>query len=191
MAYANYETREIHCKVLMIGAKGSGKTTNLRSVYRRSSQRLAQSSEQFIDDSFVPYEFIPLSLGQLKDFHVKMHLYTLPEPLLYPSFNQVLLKGVDGVLFVIDSSLGALQENLDSWLKAKDMFAAEGINLVGLPRLLQYNKRDHEEALPVDILRQEFNSTGLTEVEAIATQHQGTLESIQRLSSLILEEFGK
>jgi signal recognition particle receptor subunit beta len=191
MAYANFETREIHCKVLYLGAPGAGKTANLRSIYRRSSIRLTREPAEFIADNFAPYEFIPLSLGQLKDFHVKLHVYTMPEHGLYPTFNMVLLKGIDGLVFVVDSCLSALQENLDSWQHTKELLTQEGINFSALPRVIQYNKRDHEEAIALDVLKQELNPNGLADIEAVATQHIGTLETIQKISGLILDELGK
>jgi signal recognition particle receptor subunit beta len=191
MAYANFETREIHCKVLYMGARGAGKTANLRSIYRRSSIRLTRDPFVFTDDAMSPYEFMPLSIGQLRDFHVKMHIYTMPEHNLYPTFNMVLLRGLDGIVFVADSCLSSLQENLDTWSQTKDLLTQEGYNFSSLPRIIQYNKRDHEEAIPLEILRQELNPNGLQDIEAVATQHVGTLETVQKIAGLILDELGK
>ncbi len=191
MAYANFETREIHCKVLYMGAHGAGKTANLRSIYKRSTIRLAREPVTFVDDQASPYEFLPLSIGQLRDFHVKMHIYTMPENSLYPTFNMVLLRGLDGLVFVADSGLAALQENIDAWSHAKDLLTQEGYNFSALPRVIQYNKRDVETAIPLELLRQELNPHGLQDVEAVATQHLGTLETIQKIAGLILDEMGK
>ncbi len=191
MAYANLETREIHCKVLYCGPQGSGKTENFRSIFQRSSIRLSKSLVHYSENRFSPFEFIPLSLGQLKDFHVKLHIYTIPEHALYPTFNMVLLRGVDGIVFVADSRLGSLQENLDSWLQIRDLLTIEGYNFSSIPRVIQYNKRDHEEAITIEALRQELNPTGIHDIEAIATKHVGTMETVHKISSLILDEFGK
>ncbi len=191
MAYANFETREIHCKVLYLGPRGSGKTENLRSIYRRSSVRLAKEPFAFEDEKVIPYEFIPLSIGQLRDFHMKMHIYTLPEHTLYPTFNMVLLRGLDGIVFVADSCLSSLQDNIDAWTATKELLTLEGYNLSALPRVMQYNKRDHEEALALEILQHELNPHGMQEIEAVATQHLGTLETVQKIAGLILDELGK
>ncbi|MFY7929565.1 MAG: hypothetical protein ACOVS5_11905, partial [Oligoflexus sp.] len=168
-------------------ARGAGKTANLRSIYRRSSIRLTRDPFVFTDDAMSPYEFMPLSIGQLRDFHVKMHIYTMPEHNLYPTFNMVLLRGLDGIVFVADSCLSSLQENLDTWSQTKDLLTQEGYNFSSLPRIIQYNKRDHEEAIPLEILRQELNPNGLQDIEAVATQHVGTLETVQKIAGLILE----
>ncbi len=191
MAYANFETKEIHCKILVCGPPGAGKTENLRSVYKRSSVRLTKDTIYFEDSRFGPFEFIPLSIGQLRDFHVKIHIFTTPEHSLYPTFNMVLLRGIDGVVFIADSRLSSLQENVDSWLQVRDMLTMEGYNFSALPRVIQYNKRDHEEALSIESLRQELNPTGLHDIEAVATKHIGTLETIHKITGLILDEFGK
>lgn len=191
MAYANFETREIHCKVLYLGATGAGKTQNLRSIYQRSNLRLAREPVVFDEPSHVPYEFLPLGIGQLRDFQVKLHLYTMPDHNLYPTFSMVLTRSIDGIVFVVDSCIGALQENIDAWIRFKDLLTQEGYNFSALPRVLQYNKRDHPEAIPLDVLRNEFNPNGLAEVEAVATQHLGTLETVQKISGLVLDELGK
>lgn len=191
MAYANFETREIHCKVLYLGPRGAGKTANLRSIYRRSSVRLAKEPLAFEDEKAIPYEFIPLSIGQLRDFHMKMHIYTLPEHNLYPTFNMVLLRGLDGIVFVADSCLSALPDNIEAWATTKELLTLEGYNLSALPRVMQYNKRDHEQALALEILQQELNPNGMHEIEAVATQHLGTLETVQKIAGLILDELAK
>jgi len=191
MAYANFETREIHCKILYVGARGSGKTENLKSIFHKAQVRLTKEPLTFEDKFNAPFEFMPLSIGQLKDFHVKLHIYTLPEHNLYPTFNMVITRGIDGIVFVVDSSLSALQDNIDAWLKLKDLLTQEGYNLSSLPRVLQYNKRDERDALTLEALRNEFNAQGLVDVEAIATQHLGTMETVQKISGLVLDELGR
>jgi hypothetical protein len=103
----------------------------------------------------------------------------------------VLLRGVDGLVFVADSRLSCLQENLDAWMQVRDLFTTEGYNFTSLPRILQFNKRDHEEAISIDSLRQELNPNGLLDIEAVATKHVGTLETVHKISTLILDEFSK
>ncbi len=191
MAYANFETREIHCKILYVGARGSGKTENLKSIFHKAQVRLTKEPLTFQEKFSAPFEFMPLSIGQLKDFHVKLHIYTLPEHNLYPTFNMVIARGIDGIVFVVDSSLSALQNNIDAWLKLKDLLTLEGYNLSSLPRVLQYNKRDEKDALSLESLRSEFNPQGLADVEAIATQHLGTMETVQKISGLVLDELGR
>lgn len=191
MAYANFETREIHCKVLYVGAKGAGKTENLKSIFQKSQIRLTREAIAFEDRANAPFEFMPLSIGQLKDFHVKLHIYTMPDHNLYPTFNMVITRGIDGIVFVVDSAMAALQDNIDAWAKLKDTLAHEGYNFAAIPRVLQYNKRDCHDALTVEALRNEFNPVGLLDIEAVATEHLGTLETVQKISGLVLDELGK
>jgi signal recognition particle receptor subunit beta len=191
MAYANFETREIHCKVLYAGAKGSGKTENLKSIFQRTQLALTRAPLAFEAHHKAPFEFIPLSIGQLKDFHVKLHIYTLPEHNLYPTFNMIITRGIDGIVFVVDSSVRALQDNIDAWAKLKDMLILEGYNFASLPRVIQYNKRDGNDALSLEALRHEFNAAGQSEIEAVAAHHIGTLETVQKISGLVLDELGR
>ncbi len=191
MAYANFETREIHCKILYVGAPGSGKTENLRSLYDQTEVRFTKDGVTFDGKQNSPFEFLPLSIGQLKDFHVKLHLYTLPHHNLYPTFNMVITRGIDGIVFVVDSQMSALQDNLDAWAKLKELLLQEGYNVATLPKVLQYNKRDKTDSLALEALRSEFYAPGIPEIEAVASEHVGTLETVQKISSLVLDEIGR
>lgn len=191
MAFTNLETREINCKVLYLGPPGSGKTTNFQSIYQQRGLSLSQDRFQLEPEKSPFFEFLPLSLGYLKDFQIRLHLYTMTLSPLYRTVSATLVKGVDGVVFVFDSRFAALEANLNCWRESKEIFSRLGQNLIMLPKVLQYNKRDHEEALPLELLRNELNPSGLPEVEASATMSRGTLETVQAIARAVLDQLNE
>lgn len=191
MAFTNLETKEINCKVLYLGPKSSGKTSNFASIFQHSQDKLSNNRFMLEQESDPFFEFLPISLGYLKDFHVKLHLYTLPRESMYETVNSVLLKGLDGFVYVFDSRLQAMQENLRHWMATKDFLASEGFNMLTLPRVLQYNKRDHPEAVAIEVLRHELNPGGASDIEASASQSLGTLETVQLISQKILDQLAE
>lgn len=189
MAFTNFDTKEINCKIVYMGAKGSGKTANLRSVLGLLSQEIKQGLFEIEDIGITPYfEFLPISLGMVKDYHIKMHLYTLPPFTLYDSVPSTILKGIDGWVYVCDSSVSALQDNIQGLQKAKRLLQDEGHNLGDLPCVIQYNKSDVSPRVPTVILRRELNTFNVPDVEAVAHQSIGTLETIHAMADLILEQ---
>ena len=191
MAFTNLETREINCKVLFLGPQGAGKTTNFQSIYRERGLSLSQDRFQLEPEKSPFFEFLPLSLGHLKDFQIKLHLYTMTLSPLYRTVMSTLIKGVDGVVFVFDSRFTALENNMDCWRESKELFSRLGQNLIMLPKVLQYNKRDHDDALPLELLRHELNPGGLPEVEATAIHSQGTLETVQAIARGVLDQLSE
>lgn len=193
MAFTNYESKEINCKVVYFGPQGSGKTSNLRAVFSDTSSEVRSGILEFGDkvSSTQYFDFLPISLGYVQDFHVKMHLYTLPNNSLYETTRSVILKGMDGYVFVADSSMEALMSNLDAYRETQDILAQEGMAPLEMPRVIQYNKRDLPDAIPVGALRREINLQGAPDIEAIAKNSQGTLETLQEMAKLILQGMGQ
>ncbi len=191
MAFTNLETREIHCKVLFLGPKGSGKTTNFQDIYKQTTLKHDQHKLTIEPEESPFFEFLPISLGYLRDFHVKLHLYTVSLSPLYTSVFPVLLKGVDGLVFVFDGSLEAMMDNRNELQEAKDLLARHGHNFATLAKVIQFNKRDHEASLPIEILRRELNSAGLADVEAVAKRSIGTMETIQAIGKQILDQLAR
>lgn len=191
MAFTNLETKEINCKVLYLGPKSSGKSSNFESIYKQCEDRLHEGHVELHREKDPFFEFIPLSLGYLKDFHVKLHLYTLPSSLIYETVHSVLLKGLDGFVYVFDSRLSAMYDNLSHWYQAKEMLSREGYNMLTLPRVFQYNKRDHPEAVSLNILRHELNPGGSADIESSAIQSVGTLETVLQISQQVLDQLAE
>ncbi len=190
MAFTNFDTKEINCKVLYLGPRGAGKTENLRSIYKSTSAEV-RSGLLELEDAAGPtrfFDFLPISLGHVRDFHIKLHLYTLPTNSLYDSVASVILKGVDGFVYVADSRVEAMADNVESLQAARKLLAEEGLNVADMPRVVQYNKRDLPDVLPLEILRQELNPGGVPDQKAVASQSVGTMETLQAMAKLILRK---
>jgi mutual gliding-motility protein MglA len=185
MAFTNFETKEIHAKVIYFGPSGSGKTTNLKNILAKTSIEIQSGLLELQDEGLSTqfFDFLPLSLGQFRDFHFKVHLFTLPLNELYQTVPTVILKGVDGCVFVADSRVEALAENTECLKKVKALLTEEGYNTADIPWVIQYNKRDLAEATPVALLRQQLNpAQRFPELEAIAHKGDGVLETIEALA---------
>lgn len=190
MAFTNFETKEINCKIIYFGPRGAGKTANLRAIYAGTSQDV-RSGLLELENSTEPtkfFDFLPLSLGHVKEFHLKLHLFTLPTNPLYESVNSVILKGVDGFVFVADSRVEAMADNVESLKAARQLLTNAGINVAELPRVFQYNKRDLTDILPLEVLKQELNPSNVPDHKAVATESQGTMETLQSMAKLVLKQ---
>jgi signal recognition particle receptor subunit beta len=190
VAFTNFDTKDIHCKVIYFGPSAAGKSENLRSVFKQTSAEVRSGllELQQDDGSTRYFDFLPLSIGQLGDFHVKMHLFTLPTSSLYESTASVILRGVDGFVFVADSRVESLIDNSEAMNQCRRLLQDEGYNVADLPRAIQYNKRDLNDILPIDVLRQELNSAGYPDFEAVATQNVGVMECLESLARQIMDK---
>lgn len=190
MAFTNFETKEINCKIIYFGPRGAGKTENLRSIYKNSSADVRNGLIELDEGQGATrfFDFLPLSMGQIRDFHLKLHLFTLPANPLYESVQSVILKGVDGFVFVADSRVEAMADNVDGMSAARRILAAQGYNVSDMPRVIQYNKRDLGDVLPLELLRQELNPGQLPDQKAVASQSIGTMETLQAMAKLVLKK---
>lgn len=189
MAFTNFETREIHCKVLYFGPQSAGKTLNLKSIY---SSTAGEMKAGMIDMSGnggpTPFfDFLPVSLGKIKDFHVKLHIYTMPSHTLYETLQHTLMKGLDAFVFVADSRVESMADNLDTMAHVRRLLGEHGYNISEMPRVIQYNKRDMEQVMPVEVLREELNAGGFPDHEAVAIRSVGTLETLQSVAKQIIK----
>lgn len=189
MAFTNFDSKEIHCKIVYFGAVGSGRTTNLRAVLQQTSPEFKTGLYELSAVYEQPYyEFVPISLGRVRHFHIKMHVYVLPEKFLFDSVEGTFMRGIDGVVFVCDSRLQAMAKNEDAFNNAQRLLVKHGYNLGDLPRVIQYNHTDADDAVGTQILRHHFNSGGLPDCEAVATTQVGTLEALQLMAKSILDQ---
>jgi signal recognition particle receptor subunit beta len=188
MAFTNFETREIHCKVVYFGPGGAGKTINLKSIYSTTATELKSGMVDMTGPGGPTpfFDFLPVSIGTIKNHHVKLHLYTMPSHPLYETLLHTMLKGVDAFVFVADSRMEAMADNLDAMTNVRHLLTDHGYSFPDVPRVIQYNKRDMEQLMPVDILREELNPAGFPDHEAIATRSIGTLETLQSVARQIV-----
>lgn len=184
MAFTNFETQEINCKILYGGPKGSGKTANLRSLLQKTSADVKTGVLELGD---VPgptqfFDFLPISLGQVNGFHLKLHLITLPQNSIYETLPGILVRGIDGIVFVADSRIESMVDNIEALVAMRRFLSEEGYSVADLPKVLQYNKRDLKDIAPLEVLRQELNPGRDPEIEAVALQNVGTLETLHAMA---------
>lgn len=193
MSFINYASREINCKIVYYGPGLCGKTTNLQYVYQKTATEakgkmisLATETERTLF-----FDFLPLSLGEIRGFKTRFHLYTVPGQVFYDASRKLILKGVDGVVFVADSQEERYDANIESLDNLRFNLQEQGYDLDKLPFIIQYNKRDLPNAMPVDELRKDLNLTGVPDFEACAATGEGVFETLKAVAKLILIELKK
>jgi signal recognition particle receptor subunit beta len=193
MSFINYMAREINCKIVYYGPGLCGKTTNLQHIYERTNPdakgkmiSLATETERTLF-----FDFLPLSLGEIRGFKTRFHLYTVPGQVFYDASRKLILKGVDGVIFVADSQFERVEANLESVDNLRTNLGEQGYNLDKLPYVIQYNKRDLPNAVEVAELRSQLNPTGVPDFEAVARTGEGVFETLKAVSKLVLTELRK
>jgi len=193
MAFTNYKTHEINCKIVYFGARGCGKSANLRAIYEKTSSDMQGGSLSLAKDSGpTPYfDFLPVSVGEVNGYHIKMHLYTVPTNPLLSQAISTMLHGIDGAIFVVDSAPSALASNFEAFRHMQSSINNAGVIFADLPQVVQFNKRDLPNAIESKILKREFNAINRTELEAIANRGVGTLETLQAMTKLVVDRLSK
>ena len=193
MSFINYMAREINCKIVYYGPGLCGKTTNLQHIYERTNPdakgkmiSLATETERTLF-----FDFLPLSLGEIRGFKTRFHLYTVPGQVFYDASRKLILKGVDGVIFVADSQFERLEANQESLDNLRDNLAEQGYDLSKIPFVIQYNKRDLPNVVELDELRATLNPAGVPDFEANARTGEGVFETLKAVSKLVLTELKK
>jgi len=193
MSFINYASREINCKIVYYGPGLCGKTTNLQFVYQKTAPdakgkmiSLATETERTLF-----FDFLPLSLGEIRGFKTRFHLYTVPGQVFYDASRKLILKGVDGVVFVADSQEERIDANIESLENLRINLKEQGYDLDKLPYIIQYNKRDLPGTMSVAELRRELNPTSVPEFEACATTGEGVFETLKAVAKLILVDLKK
>ncbi len=188
MSLINYASREINCKVVYYGPGLCGKTTNLQYVHTKVSPEtrgklISLATEM---DRTLFFDFLPLELGKIRGFQTRFHLYTVPGQVYYNASRKLILKGVDGVVFVADSQVERMDANIESLHNLHENLAEQGLQLEELPYVIQYNKRDLTNALPVLELREELNIRNVLDFEAVAITGVGVFDTLKTVSKLIM-----
>jgi mutual gliding-motility protein MglA len=193
MSFINYASREINCKIVYYGPGLCGKTTNLQYVYQKTAAdakgkmiSLATETERTLF-----FDFLPLALGEIRGFKTRFHLYTVPGQVFYDASRKLILKGVDGVVFVADSQEERYDANIESLDNLRFNLTEQGYDLDKIPFIIQYNKRDLPSAMPLDELRRDLNPTGVPEFEACAATGEGVFETLKAVAKLILIDLKK
>ncbi|HQT94405.1 MAG: gliding-motility protein MglA [Acidobacteria bacterium 21-70-11] len=193
MSFINYASREINCKIVYYGPGLGGKTTNLQYVYERTNP---QNKGQLISlatetDRTLFFDFLPLDLGSVRGFRTRFHLYTVPGQVFYDASRKLILKGVDGVIFVADSQEARMDANQESLDNLKHNLRENGFDLGLIPYALQFNKRDLAGAVPYDVMLRALQIKGEPTFEAVAPKGIGVFETLKAVAKQVLQELSK
>lgn len=188
MSFINYNKKEIHCKIVYYGPSLSGKTTNLQWIYKELQEKQKSDLYSLPTDTerTLFFDFLPLEVGEINGYKVRFHLYTVPGQVVYEASRRLILKGLDGVIFVADSQETRLEENLRSWEGLKSNLERQGYNYKNIPIVIQYNKQDLSNAMNETKLRLELNPETFVDFKAEAHKGVGVLESLQAVSKSII-----
>lgn len=188
MSFINYNAKEIHCKVVYYGPSLSGKTTNIQWVYQKTADdqksKLVALNTDIERTLF--FDFLPLNVGDIRGFQTRFHLYTVPGQVVYDASRKLILKGLDGVIFVADSQVERMEENIESLRNLERNLEQQGYNIREIPLIMQYNKRDLPNVASMAELRSALNPYNAPEIEAIASEGRGVFESLKTVSKSII-----
>jgi hypothetical protein len=188
MALINVASREIHCKIVYYGIGFSGKTTNLQYIQRRAPANvrgnlLSVSTEQ---ERTLFFDFLPLDLGTVHGFHVRFQLYTVPGQVLYERTRMAVLNGVDGVVQVVDSAPDKLEENFQSFIELESNMRQMGKDLATFPFVIQWNKRDLPNVMPISTLDRYLNRRLVPAFETCAVAGTGVFATLREICKLVM-----
>jgi len=193
LSFINFAAREINCKIVYYGPGLSGKTTNLQWIFDKTSERqkgkmISLATET---DRTLFFDFLPLDLGTVRGFKTRFHLYTVPGQVFYDASRKLILRGVDGVVFVADSQEERMDANLEALDNLVDNLKEHGYDLNKLPYVLQLNKRDLPNVLGVDALKKDLVKRGEAVFEGVAFQGTGVFETLKEVARQVLIELKK
>ena len=193
MSFINYSSREINCKIVYYGPGLCGKTTNLHYIYKKTNPdskgkmiSLATETERTLF-----FDFLPLALGEIRGFKTRFHLYTVPGQVFYDASRKLILKGVDGVVFVADSQVERMEANIESVENLLIKLAEQGYNLETVPYVIQYNKRDLPNVVPVVEMKKALNPRSVPDFEAIASEGGGVFDTLKAIAKQVIMELKK
>jgi len=195
MTFINYASREINCKIVYYGPGLCGKTTNLQFIYEKTNPNskgklISLATET---DRTLFFDFLPLELGNVRGFKTRFHLYTVPGQVFYDASRKLILKGVDGVIFVADSQRERMDANVESLRNLEQNLKAQGYDIRSIPYVLQLNKRDLPSAVPVDEMKAKLAIDNEPVLEAIAASEEGmgVFDTLKAVAKLVLQDLTK
>ena len=195
MTFINYASREINCKIVYYGPGLCGKTTNLQFIYDKTNptakgKLISLATET---DRTLFFDFLPLELGNVRGFKTRFHLYTVPGQVFYDASRKLILKGVDGVIFVADSQRERMAANVESLQNLDANLKSQGYDLVGIPYVLQLNKRDLPNVVPVEEMKKQLVMRDEPVLEAIAKSSNGAgvFDTLKAVAKLVLRDLTK
>ncbi len=189
MSFVNSVSKEVNCKIVYVGTGLSGKTTNVQYIYEntqtdRAGKLVSLSTE---NERTLFFDFLPLSVGEVRGYKTRFHLYTIPGQTFYEASRDFILKGVDGVVFVVDSAPERLDANIEAWEQFQQALLRQGYDLARIPIVFQYNKRDLPNALSLQELESTFNLGRKPSFEAVANRGEGVMSTLESISQMVMD----
>jgi mutual gliding-motility protein MglA len=193
MTFINYASREINCKIVYYGPGLCGKTTNLQYIYEKTNpgakgKLISLATET---DRTLFFDFLPLELGTVRGFKTRFHLYTVPGQVFYDASRKLILKGVDGVIFVADSQVERMDANVEAIENLQANLKSQGYDLMNIPYVLQLNKRDLPNVESVEEMKRLLMKKNEPVIEAVASKGPGVFETLKGVAKLVLSELTK
>lgn len=194
MSTINFSAREINFKIVYYGPGLSGKTTNLKQIYDRVP---AESKGDMVslateDERTLFFDFLPLDLGKVNGFTTRFHLYTVPGQVFYNTSRKIILRGVDGIVFVADSAPNRLRANAESLRNLRENLTEHNLWLEEIPHVIQVNKRDLPDALPTEMIQAVLDPRSEVPLfEAVAANFDGVFEPLRAVSGMVLEKLAQ
>ncbi|MEC8624198.1 MAG: GTPase domain-containing protein [Bdellovibrionota bacterium] len=188
MSFVNYHSKEVNCKIVYYGPGLGGKTTNLQHVYKKTSKdvRSEMITLNTENERTLFFDFLPLDLGEIRGFKTRFHLYTVPGQVFYEASRKLILRGLDGIIFVADSQLEKMESNIESLKGLENNLIDQGLDMEGLPLVMQWNKRDLPNTTPIKDLEKNLNKWKSPSFEAVASDGQGVFDALKMISKLVL-----
>ncbi len=190
MAVIKYASREIICKIVYYGPGRAGKTTNVKYLFskiptQRKSDIISMATKQ---DRTLFFDFMPIELGTFKNFNTRLQIYTVPGQVVYDSTRKLVLRGADGVVFVADSRKIRMEDNLWSWENMLENLEENNLKIEDIPIVMEYNKRDLEDIIPVEELDSQLNPDNYLSFPSIATTGEGIVRVFKTIGTEVLKQ---
>ncbi len=189
MSFVNDNEKEIHCKIVYYGPSLGGKTTNVQWIYAKTAKD--QNAQLNVmpgpeNERTLFFDFLPLFVGDIQGYKTRFHLYSVPGQVVYDASRRLIMKGLDGVVFVADSQPERMEENLQSLKNLEINLKHQGYDIKEVPLVIQYNKRDLKNLVPISEMRRQLNKYNSPEFEAVASQGVGVFESLKTVSKTVI-----
>lgn len=190
MSFINYQKKEINFKIVYYGPAQSGKTTSLEYIYGKTKgSSKSKLIQQEANERTLFFDFMPLFLSEVDGFKTRFHLYTVPGQVLYEDSRRLILKGVDGVVFVADSSVDQMEANLKALDNLRANLTEQAVGIDRVPMVIQYNKRDLKTAANLEAMRKLVNTMGVADFESVALKGEGVFEAFRQLAKEVIRDY--
>jgi len=188
MSFVNDNAKEIHCKIVYYGPSLGGKTTNIQWVFAKTASEQGRELNVMSTENerTLFFDFLPLFVGDIRGYKTRFHLYTVPGQVVYDASRKLIMKGLDGVIFVADSQPERMEENIESLKNLEINLKQQGYDIREIPLIIQYNKRDLKNVAPISEMRRLLNKYNSPDFEAVASKGIGVFESLKTVSKTVV-----